>query len=83
MFFQAMVNVFLQLFALGFQLFESARPFLRGIRGQLAAVDRKQLITQQTLLMTDQQYLFKQGFNLFRITADKAGNGREVRHRVA
>ncbi len=80
---QVVANQHLQFLALGFQLLERSRPPFYRIARQLAAVDGEELVAQQALLMTHQQDLLKHGFDLGRETADKAGDGGDVRHGIA
>src|SRR5690554_1548153 len=82
MFLQAMLDFPLDLLPLLAQLVQSAGVFFGGIGGHLAAIDGEQLMTQQALLVTDQQYLLEYRLNRFGIAADKAGNTRKVRNRI-
>lgn len=68
---QVVANQATQLVALFSKLLEGARPLLGSVGRHLATVDGKEFITQQALLVADQQDLFEQGFDLVGMAADE------------
>lgn len=72
-----------QLLPLLTQFPERAGPFLGGVRGHFAAIDGKELVAQQALLVADQQHLFEQLFDLSGVATDELRQRGEVRHRIA
>ena len=54
----------------------------RGVRRHLAAIDSKQFVSQQPLLMANELHLLEQYLDLLWATTHETGNGRKVRYRV-
>src|SRR3990170_2310617 len=69
----------LQLLLLFLQFGFGATPFLAGIRGQLAAINGKQLLANQPQLITVEQHIPKDRLDLSGHGRDKMGYGGEVR----